>query len=648
LSPSESANHSGPRAASSAEVGRLLVSDPLAAEARARDILKAQPRNADALLVLAAALRRQGKAAAAKEILAPIVESQPDCAFAQFELGVTLGLMGDHTAALDALARSVDFSPTFVNAWSALGDELALRDGNTNRHVSRAEAESSLRAADAALRTQSIAEAEASLARCLELSPDFNAARFRYAIVLLAQEKGHHALSMIEELVCRDPANSFYRELRASALYEVGDFRQAIAQYEELLGDGRKRPGAWIFYGRALRAIGRQAECIAAFWKAVEILPSFAQGYRTLATVKTIRFTPEIIHHLRSLLARPGLLTSTRAQLHFALAKALEDAEHYAESFENYRQSNEFQSTGVSGAAESFLGLVRRTKAVFTPAFFRRRESIGCALTGPVFVVGMPRAGSTLVQEILAAHSAIERTGELRDLSNMAMRLRADGPDNRDTRRYPEVLELLDHDQFRLLGEEYLERTRSRRKLGQPFFIDKLPENFIHAGLIHLILPNARIIDVRRHPLDCCLSCFTTYFPEGPAWSHSLDDLGRYYAGYTELMAHFDEVLPGRIHRIFYEQLTEDPENEVRRLLNHLELPFERECLRYYEKEQAIVTTSIEQARRPIYRGTAGNSRKFEPWLAPLKQALGQVLDVYPEVPKFYPALRASFSLRLA
>jgi tetratricopeptide (TPR) repeat protein len=625
----------------------LLASDPPAAEARARDILKAQPQNADALLVLAGALRRQGKAAEAKAILEPILESQPDSAFAQLELGLTFGLLGNRPAALDALARAVDLAPTFVSAWCALGDALAPLEGNTGQDPSRVQAESSLRAADGAMRKQSFAEAEALLARCLELCPDFQPARFRYAIALLAREKAHLALAVIDASIRRDPANPFYRELRASALYEVGEFRQAIAQYEELLGDGRERPGAWISYGRALRAIGRQEECVAAFWKSVDILPAFAQGYRTLATVKTIRFAPETIDHLQGLLSRPRLLTSTRAQLHFALGKALADAERYAESFDHHQRSNELQATGISGSADRFLRLVRQSKALFTPAFLRRRGGRGCPAAGPIFVVGMPRSGSTLVQEILAAHSAIERTGELRDLNIMMAQLRADDANGSAT-HYPDVLALLDPDRLRGLGEDYLERTRPRRKSGRPFFIDKLPENFIYAGLIHLILPNARLVDVRRHPLDCCLSCFTNYFPEGPQWTHGLDDLGRYYAGYVELMAHFDEALPGRVHRVIYEKLIEDPEGEVRRLLEHVGLPFEEQCLRFYEKEQAIVTTSVEQARRPIYRSAVGNSRNYEACLCPLKATLGDVLAAYPAAPKFYPQLAASFAMRLA
>jgi len=646
---SQTSNPPRPAPVSSAQVGRLLASNPIAAEARAREILSAQPENADALLVLAAALRRQGKGGEAKAILEPIVASQPDQAFAQLELALSLSLLGDHPAALAALARAVDFAPTYLAGWCALGDELALLQADAGTNASRAEAGTAFRAADSAIARKNLAEAEALLARAVDSSPDSGIARLRYAVVLLAGEKAHLALPVIEELIHLDPDNVFYQELKASALQEFGDFHQAIAQYEDLLGNGPMRPGALISYGRALRAIGREDESIAAFRKAVEILPTFAQGWRTLATVKTIRFAPQTIDHLKSLLARRGLLISTRVQLHFALAKALEDAGSWGEAFENYTRSQELQRTGVSGSAEKFHAFVRQLTTVFTPEFFRARRGAGSGSGegGPIFVVGMPRAGSTLVQEILAAHSAIERTGELHDLGLIVNQLRGESGRN-GAPPFPAFLATLSPERLQAIGSAYLERTRPRRKHGKHFFVDKHPENFIYAGLIHLILPQAKIIDARRHPLDCCFSIFRNYFPSAPPWSHDLEEIGRFYAAYVELMAHWDEVLPSRVHRVIYEELVANPEREVCRLLDYTGLPFEEACLRFYEQEQAILTTSVEQARRPIYASGLGNSRAYEPWLGPLKSALGSILAAYPAVPKFYPRLQASVTMRLA
>jgi len=620
----------------------LLASDPIAAEARARDALKARPDSSDALLMLASALRKRGKAEEARAILDRVVASEPDSAFAQLELGLALRLLGHPRAALDSLARAVDLSPTYLDAWCAIAELQAEAEA-----ASESDDGTYPEPALAAMRSRRFSDAETVLERYVEQKPHCQSARLLYAVALLAREMPQPAIALIEDLLRRDPANPLYRGLRASALFEAGEVHKAIAQYEEILSDGQKLPGAWVSLGRALRVVGREKDALAAYRKATEILPGYAVGYRCLAMAKSVPFEKGMIDVLRELLACPDHLVARRAQLHFALARALEDAGLFAVSFENYRRSNELQLAGASGNVDQFLDLVRRTKSLFTSDFLRARADMGSDGKCPIFVLGMLRAGSTLVQEILAAHSSIERTGELRALNNVALRLSADRQGG-SKENYPEALGLFDRDHIRRLGEEYLERTRPRRKSGLPFFIDKLPENFIYSGMIHLILPNARIIDVRRHPLDCCVSCFTNYFPEGPKWTHSLVDLGRYYAGYVELMAHFDEVMPGRIHRVVYERLVENPDSEVRRLLDYLELPFEAGCLRFYEKQQTIMTVSADQARRPIYRSAVGAGRKFEPWLAPLKQSLGQVLDAYPNVPKFYPALRASFSLRLA
>src|SRR5205085_7343400 len=280
------------------------------------------------------------------------------------------------------------------------------------------------------------------------------------------------------------------------------------------------------------------------------------------------------------LLARPGLLLSTRMQLHFALAKALEDSERYGEAFENYTKSQALQTTGVHGTAAKFHAFVGQLKTVFTPGFFRARSGTGSAESGPIFVLGMPRAGSTLVQEILAAHSVIERTGELHDLNLIVNRLREEAQRS-GAPPFPGFLATLLPERFHAIGTEYLERTRPKRKAGRLFFVDKHPENFVNAGLIQLALPQAKIVDVRRHPLDCCFSIFRNYFPAAPPWSHELEEIGRFYTAYVELMAHWDRVLPGRVHRVIYEELIADPEQQVRRLLAYLGLPFEQECLRF-------------------------------------------------------------------
>ncbi|MGH6888805.1 MAG: tetratricopeptide repeat-containing sulfotransferase family protein [Rhizomicrobium sp.] len=623
---------------------RRLLANPQTAEAEARRVLEKSPDDVDARLLLGAALQRLGNAATARTILEEVVRSEPDSALALFELGHCLARLELHEEAREALARAVDLAATSPAAWLALGDELSLPRGEADEAGNPAAGLA--REAAEVLRRGGFSTAEPLLARALAHAPGFQEARFRYAVALLVQEKGQAALPVIEELIRRDPANPFFRELFASALYEIGEYDRAIAQYGEFLNENGERPGAWISYGRALRAIGKQEHCVAAFRRAVEVLPGFAEAYRTLATVKTIRIEPAAIDTLRGLLARPQRLVSSRAQLHFALAKALEDAGAFPDAFENYDASQQLQRVGLAYKPESFTNLMQRIKALFTRAFLRAREGRGCTASDAIFVVGMPRAGSTLIQEILAAHPDIERTGELRDMTRLLAELRQElsgGP----APTYPDLIAHVAPQQLRALGERYLARTRPRRKRGTARFVDKYLENFLYTGLIHLLLPNAKIVDVRRHPLDCGFSCFRNYFPEGPTWSHRLEDIGRFYADYVELMAHFDEVLPGRVHRLFYERLITEPEGEVRRLLDYLDLPFEPECLRFHEKKQAIVTISIEQARQPIYAEGVGNSRDFDPWLGPLKSALGAVLEAYPGVPRSYPRIQATMNLRL-
>jgi hypothetical protein len=278
--------------------------------------------------------------------------------------------------------------------------------------------------------------------------------------------------------------------------------------------------------------------------------------------------------------------------------------------------------------------LVRRTKQLFNKEFFSNRDGFGARAADPIFIVGLPRAGSTLVEQILASHSRVEGTMELQDI--MAMAARLGGPrDRAQESSYPEVLAGLSAEECRALGESYIEQTRIQRKTDKPFFIDKMPNNFLHIGLIRLVLPRAKIIDARRHPMACCFSGFKQNFAQGQRYTYSLEHIGRYYRDYVDLMAHFDEVLPGKMHRVIYEHMIEDTEGEVRRLLEYCELPFEAATLSFYDNDRAVRTASSQQVRKPIFREGIDHWRNYEPWLEPLRQALGDVLTAYPQLPHF-------------
>ena len=276
--------------------------------------------------------------------------------------------------------------------------------------------------------------------------------------------------------------------------------------------------------------------------------------------------------------------------------------------------------------ADETTGRFARAKATYTHEFFRARAGAGCAAPDPIFIVGLPRAGSTLIEQILASHSQVEGTMELPDLISITRELRRAGARGGT---YHDALAQLDRERLRELGEQYLERTRVHRKLGRPFFIDKMPNNFANIGLIQLILPNAKIIDARRHPLACCFSAFKQHFAHGQYFTYGLDNVGRYYRDYVDLMAHYDAVLPGRVHRVIYEDLVDDTETQVRQLLDYCGLPFEPECLRFFANERPVRTASSEQVRQPIYRSGVDHWRHYEAWLEPLKQALGPALDDY-------------------
>jgi len=271
---------------------------------------------------------------------------------------------------------------------------------------------------------------------------------------------------------------------------------------------------------------------------------------------------------------------------------------------------------------------------LFTREFFDERVGFGCPAPDPIFVVGLPRSGSTLIEQILASHSQVEGTMELPDVAMLARVVGA-----RTTRNpgeaYPRALAKFSAEEIAGLGERYIAQTRIQRKTPLPFFIDKMPNNFAHVGFIHLMLPNAKIVDARRHPLGCCFSGFKQHFARGQNFTYDLTDIGRYYRDYVELMKHFDTVLPGRVHRVFYENVVEDTEGEVRRLLEYCQLPFEEGVLRFHENQRAVRTASSEQVRQPIFRDAVDQWRHFEPYLGPLKEALGDVASAYPDTPQF-------------
>jgi tetratricopeptide (TPR) repeat protein len=657
-----------------AHARRLLETNPAAADEQAAEILKVAPNHPLALLVMGAARRARGDVKSSLEILERLAKAQPNWAAAHYELGRALGSAGQGEAAIVELRRAVELKPDLPDAWRTLGDHLAALDDTTGadaayaQHIKAstrdprlleaaaalcdnriAQAEALLRAhlklhptdvpairmlAEVAARLGRYADSETLLARCLELAPSFHPARHHYALVLHRQNKSGEALLECERLLALEPRNPGYRSLYAAVLSRIGEYARALDIYAEVLAEYPNQAKIWMSYGHALKSAGRQGESIEAYRRCIGLAPNLGEAYWSLANLKTFRFAPDELGAMRKQIDRPELAHEDRFHFHFAVGKALEDDGDFAQSFAHYAKGNELRRAAIRYDADENAAHVRRSKALFSPQFFGERAGVGVDAPDPIFIVGLPRAGSTLLEQILASHSQVEGTMELPDIISLAKVL-----GGRRTRaehsKYPEILANLSPDDLHALGEQYLRQTRIQRKTDAPFFIDKMPNNWAHVGLIHLILPNSRIIDARRHPLGCCFSGFKQHFARGQTFTYSLEDIGRYYCDYVELMAHFDAVLPGRVHRVIYETLVDDPEAEVRRLLQYCNLPFEDQCLRFYETERAVRTASSEQVRRPIFREGVDHWRHYEQWLGALKSSLGPVLNAYPEVPEF-------------
>ncbi|MFT3726670.1 MAG: sulfotransferase [Terricaulis sp.] len=476
-------------------------------------------------------------------------------------------------------------------------------------------------------------DAESLFGRCLELEPGFTAARHNYATVLHRQNKSAAALTQIDILLGGDAASPTYLNLRAAVLSRIGDFDAALPLFDAVLQKAPKHPRIWMSYGHALKSAGRVEEGIAAYRKSIALAPGFGEPYWSLANLKTFRFADADVMAMEAALGREHLTGEDHYHLHYALGKAYEDRADYARSFEHYEAGAQSRKRDFRYDADERTATMRRAKAFFSAEFLKAREHQGAPARDPIFIVGLPRAGSTLIEQILSSHSQVEGTMELSDIGALARKI--GGASRADALRYPEALATMSAAELRALGESYLETTKVQRRTSKPFFIDKMPNNFQHIGFIHLILPNAKIIDARRHPMAGCFAAFKQHFARGQHFSYDLTDLGRYYADYVELLAHFDRVLPGRVHQVTYERMVDDTEGEIRRLLDYCELSFEASCLRFYENDRAIRTPSSEQVRRPIFSDAVEHWRCYESWLGPLKSALGPVLDAYPEPPNY-------------
>lgn len=654
----------------------LLDRDSAAALAEARAMLQMAPADPVARLIEAQAMRRSGDAAGALSRLDRLVAEEPRMFGALWELAQTAAETGDCARAVAALETLTRQQPAIATGWFLLAAQLRRLDraeeawradlsgvhasardpellkvaaamnagrlddaaamARARRHRIPEDPVAVRLAGEIAWRQGDLSAALDTVETALAMAPGFDLARDFMVRLLLQMNRLEEAMAHVEVLARSPVAHPGHDLLRASVLVRLGDHGEAKAIYERLLELKPDHPQVWQNLGHVLKTMGQQDDAIAAYRRSVTHRPAMGEAWWSLANLKTVHLDESDIAAMEAALATLDPAVEEQKEdlfhLHFALGKALEDAGEYAESFRHYDKGNRLRRTMILHDADDFTAEVAATARAFDAAFLGALEPGGCPAPDPIFIVGLPRSGSTLVEQILASHSQIEGTMELPEMMMIAGRLQSRIDDGEFPDFATMIASLAPDDRARL-GEEYIDRTRVHRQTGKPLFIDKMPNNWQHTGLIRMILPNARIIDARRHPLSCCLSGWKQHFARGQTFSYDLDDIGRYYRDYVALMAAYDAADPGAVHRVIYEDMVHDTEAEIRRLLDYLGLKFEQSCVDFHTNRRAVRTASSEQVRQPIYTQGLSQWKNYEPWLAPLKSALGAVADRYPAVP---------------
>lgn len=587
------------------QVQESLDSDPATAASLAGEIIGRYPGAPAPYRLLGTALRRLGRneeAERAESEAISISARSPDL------IEAAQAILGRHFDRAEHLIRSrLESDPEDAEALRLLAD-IAATAGHHQ-------------------------DAERLLRRTIGIAPAFVAAYVNLATLLQNLGRSDEAIALLDAVSAEEPRHHWTLSLKAALLVAEQRLDEAIQTHEELLGRAPEASIVWMNYGYALKTVGRIDDAVAAYRRSLQLAPGNGFAWWGLANLKTVRLDARDTATMQEALqgASDDL---QQIQLHFALGKGLGDQARFEQSFRHYAAGNDLRRRRIPYEARLVTEAVRKTEALFTSEFLQARAGNGCAAADPIFIVGMPRSGSTLVEQILASHPLIEGAGELVELEKIAARIDSGAP---VLSSWLDKIANLQAEDLRTLGEAYLGSTRAHRMSERPFFTDKMPFNWRYIGLILLILPNAKIIDVRRHPLGCCFSNFALYFNRQTNFASSLEDLGIYYRDYVRMTAHFDRIAPSRIYRVTYEKLVEDCEREVRLMLDHLGLPFDEACMRFYDNRRAVHTPSAQQVRMPINTEGLEHWRGYEPWLGPLQRALGPVLEVYPAVPEEWP-----------
>jgi tetratricopeptide (TPR) repeat protein len=624
------------------------------------DVLKSDPKNTEALYMSAVCRRYKREFPAALDLLAKLKDEAPEDGRAHQEEGHALRDMGRSNDALLAYSQACRFNPALEASWR---NQLKILSGNGMQNQAaqvRAQLERLqalppillsvmdligqgrlLKAEDICrqfllkapqhtegmrllasigMRLGVLDDAEFLLESALRFEPDNTAIRIDYVQILRKRQKFSKSLEQAQRLLDSAPQNPQFQSLFGIESMQTGNYDAALVAFDDVL---RTLPGDAITLtskGHVYKTCGDYESAVQSYRAALASQPHYGDAYYSLANLKVYEFSDSEIETMQAHESSGGLSHSDRVYLCFALGKAYEDRHDFETSFRYYERGNQLKKTQSRYDAEQMTVELEAQSNICTADFLTSKSGVGHAAPDPIFIVGLPRAGSTLLEQILSSHSMIDGTLELPNILSLSQRLRRRGRQS-DASAYPEILHDLSASELEQFGAQYIDDTRIHRK-SAPFFVDKMPNNFRHIGLIALILPNAKIIDARREPMACCFSGFKQLFAEGQEFSYGLAEIGTYYRDYVRLMAHWDAVLPGKVMRVQYEDVVANTEEQVRRMLVHCGLPFEEACVNFHQTERSIRTPSSEQVRQPIYKRGLEQWRNFEPWLGPLEKAL--------------------------
>ncbi len=647
----------------------LRDNQPLRAEFICREFLERTPGSVDHLRLLGNALGRQGRHTEAEQVVRQAISLMPDLPFLHEDLGSLLALQERYAEAVPCFEQAIRLEPQLPLAHKKLGQALAAlgrgseadesfeeffdRDPARGKvavaldHLRAGRKEEALDTLRAALRENAdnidalrvlaqlywkedkqLSDAEALLRRVTKLKPGHTMAWTMLGGILLESNRHAEAMECYLAAIRTDTGCAVAWSGLGIAHSHAGDVDKAIEAFERAISLRPGNANVHLSYGHALKTRGDQPAALRAYRAAIAAKPDFGEVYWSMANLKVFRFEDAEIRAMEEQVARDDLNDTSDIHFRFALAKAYEDRGDFDRSWHYYESGNERQRKTVFHDPVAMELRHEQIESVFTPELFGKFAGQGHESAAPIFIVGLPRSGSTLVEQILASHSQVEGTAELPTLVHLAFSI---GRYRADRKRYPESVRDLRGRDLKAYGRQYIEEAAAFRSTGRPFFTDKMPNNFSHVGLIHLILPNAKVINARRHPFDSCLGGFKQLFAKGQHFTYDLADLAAYYRQYHETMKYWHRVLPGKVLDVHYEETVTDLETQVRRILAHCGLPFEEACLNFHENKRAVKTASSEQVRKPIYTDALGYWRRYEKHLGTWQQELGDIVDTLPE-----------------